>query len=193
MTKTIILACVGGLTTSMLVERIQEVIYRDKLDYSFYSVGITGIDTLKNIDVLLLGPQLAYLEEKAKASLHVPVAVISDDDFENMRGEEVHHTLDNRTDPGWPTTWFAPRLTGKGAFKSVYDVMNNWGANHGAISYGHIGADLITLASMLRIPVNMHNVAEEDIFRPKNWSLFGTEDLESADYRACQLLGPIHK
>ena len=107
--------------------------------------------------------------------------------------EDVHHTLDNRTDPGWPTTWFAPRLTGKGAFKSVYDVMNNWGANHGAITYGHIGADLITLASMLRIPVNMHNVAEEDIFRPKNWSLFGTEDLESADYRACQLLGPIHK
>ena len=86
MTKTIILACVGGLTTSMLVERIQEVIYRDKLDYSFYSVGI---DTLKNIDVLLLGPQLAYLEEKAKASLNLPVAVISDDDFENMRGEEV--------------------------------------------------------------------------------------------------------
>ena len=107
--------------------------------------------------------------------------------------EEVHNTLDNRTDPGWPTTWFAPRLTGKGAFKSVYDVMNNWGANHGAITYGHIGADLITLASMLRIPVNMHNVPEEDIFRPKNWSLFGTEDLESADYRACQLLGPIHK
>ena len=71
--------------------------------------------------------------------------------------------------------------------------MNNWGANHGAISYGHIGADLITLASMLRIPVNMHNVAEEDIFRPKNWSLFGTEDLEAADYRACQTLGPIHK
>ncbi|WP_447381993.1 L-fucose isomerase [Streptococcus pneumoniae] len=107
--------------------------------------------------------------------------------------EDVHHTLDNRTDPGWPTTWFAPRLTGKGAFKSVYDVMNNWGANHGAITYGHIGADLITLASMLRIPVNMHNVPEEDIFRPKNWSLFGTEDLESADYRACQLLGPLHK
>ena len=107
--------------------------------------------------------------------------------------DQVHHTLDNRTDPGWPTTWFAPRLTGKGAFTSVYDVMNNWGANHGAISYGHIGADLITLASMLRIPVNMHNVAEEDIFRPKNWSLFGTEDLEAADYRACQTLGPIHK
>lgn len=107
--------------------------------------------------------------------------------------KEVHDTLDLRTDPGWPTTWFAPRLTGKGAFKSVYDVMNNWGANHGAISYGHIGADLITLASMLRIPVNMHNVSEEDIFRPKAWSLFGTEDLEAADYRACRTLGPLHK
>lgn len=89
MTKTIILACVGGLTTSMLVERIHEVIYRDKLDYSFYSVGITGIDTLKNIDVLLLGPQLAYLEDKCKKTLGVPVAVISDEDFEMMRGEEV--------------------------------------------------------------------------------------------------------
>lgn len=89
MTKTIILACVGGLTTSMLVERINEVIHRDQLDYSFYSVGITGINNLKNIDVLLLSPQLAYLEEKTKASLHVPVAVISDEDFEMMRGEEV--------------------------------------------------------------------------------------------------------
>ena len=89
MAKTIILACVGGLTTSMLVERINEVIYRDKLDYSFYSVGITGVDNLKNIDVLLLSPQLAYLEEKAKANLDIPVAVISDEDFENMRGEEV--------------------------------------------------------------------------------------------------------
>ncbi|MBK0347629.1 L-fucose isomerase [Aerococcaceae bacterium zg-ZJ1578] len=107
--------------------------------------------------------------------------------------EEVHNTLDMRTDPGWPTTWFAPRLTGKGAFKSVYDVMNNWGANHGAISYGHIGADLITLASMLRIPVNMHNVPEEDIFRPKDWSLYGTENLEAADYRACKTLGPVYK
>lgn len=107
--------------------------------------------------------------------------------------EDVHNTLDMRTDPGWPTTWFAPRITGEGAFKSVYDVMNNWGANHGAISYGHIGADLITLASMLRIPVNMHNVKQEDIFRPKAWSLFGTEDLESADFRACNTLGPIHK
>ena len=89
MTKTIILACVGGLTTSMLVERINEVIHRDQLDYSFYSIGITGINNLKNIDVLLLSPQLAYLEEKAKASLHVPVAVISDEDFELMKGEEI--------------------------------------------------------------------------------------------------------
>ena len=89
MTKTIILACVGGLTTSTLVERINEVIHRDQLDYSFYSIGITGMNNLKNIDVLLLSPQLAYLEEKAKASLQVPVAVISDEDFELMRGEEV--------------------------------------------------------------------------------------------------------
>ncbi|WP_314580786.1 PTS sugar transporter subunit IIB [uncultured Streptococcus sp.] len=89
MTKTIILACVGGLTTSMLVERINEVIHRDQLDYSFYSIGIMGMNNLKNIDVLLLSPQLAYLEEKAKASLQVPVAVISDEDFELMRGEEV--------------------------------------------------------------------------------------------------------
>ena len=89
MTKTIILACVGGLTTSMLVERINEVIHRDQLDYSFYSIGITGMNNLKNIDVLLLSPQLAYLEEKAKASLQVPVAVISDEDLELMRGEEV--------------------------------------------------------------------------------------------------------
>ncbi|MFC3748269.1 L-fucose isomerase [Paenibacillus sp. GCM10012306] len=106
--------------------------------------------------------------------------------------EDVHHTLDQRTDPTWPTTWFAPKLTGEGSFKTVYDVMNNWGANHGAISYGHIGADLLTLASMLRIPVSMHNVAEEHIFRPRVWSLFGTEDLESADYRACQNFGPLY-
>lgn len=106
---------------------------------------------------------------------------------------DVHEILDQRTDPGWPTTWFAPRLTGKGAFKSVYDVMNNWGANHGAISYGHIGKDLITLASMLRIPVNMHNVDDKDIFRPKVWSSFGTESLESADFRACENFGPVYK
>ncbi|MEK4514981.1 L-fucose isomerase [Paenibacillus sp. FSL H8-0122] len=105
---------------------------------------------------------------------------------------EVHDTLDQRTDPTWPTTWFAPKLTGKGSFQSVYDVMNNWGANHGAISYGHIGADLITLASILRIPVSMHNVEESRIFRPRVWSLFGTENLESADYRACRNFGPLY-
>jgi L-fucose isomerase len=105
---------------------------------------------------------------------------------------EVHDKLDKRTDPTWPTTWFVPNLTGKGAFRSVYDVMNNWGANHGAVSYGHIGADLITLASMLRIPVNMHNVPEERIFRPKAWSLFGTDDPEGADYRACAAFGPLY-
>ncbi|MEK3792381.1 L-fucose isomerase [Paenibacillus sp. FSL R7-0204] len=104
----------------------------------------------------------------------------------------VHDTLDQRTDPTWPTTWFAPKLTGHGSFQSVYDVMNNWGANHGAISYGHIGADLITLASILRIPVSMHNVEEARIFRPRVWSLFGTENLESADYRACRNFGPLY-
>ncbi|WP_195573840.1 L-fucose isomerase [Paenibacillus sp. 1001270B_150601_E10] len=107
--------------------------------------------------------------------------------------DDVHQTLNDRTDPTWPTTWFAPILTGEGAFTSVYEVMNNWGANHGAISYGHIGADLITLASMLRIPVNMHNVAKERVFRPKAWSLFGTENLEGVDYRACQNFGPLYK
>jgi len=105
---------------------------------------------------------------------------------------EVHHILDERTDPTWPTTWFAPILTGKGAFRDVYSVMNNWGANHGAISYGHIGKDLITLASMLRIPVAMHNVSEEQIFRQKTWASFGTKDLESADFRACNNLGPLY-
>jgi L-fucose isomerase len=105
---------------------------------------------------------------------------------------EVHKTLDDRTDNTWPTTWFAPRVTGKGAFRDVYSVMNNWGANHGAFSYGHIGADLITLASMLRIPVFMHNVAEEKIYRPSAWNSFGTEDREGADFRACKNYGPIY-
>ena len=104
----------------------------------------------------------------------------------------AHKILDDRTDKGWPTTWFAPRLTGKDNFKDVYSVMNNWGANHGAISYGHIGADLITLASMLRIPVCMHNVDEKDIFRPASWNAFGM-DKEGADYRACQTYGPLYK
>ena len=105
---------------------------------------------------------------------------------------KVHQALDERTNPTWPTTWFAPRLTGHGAFADVYTVMNNWGANHGAISYGHIGADLIALASLLRIPVYMHNVAEQEIFRPAAWNLFGTADREGADFRACANFGPLY-
>ncbi|WP_018931834.1 L-fucose isomerase [Gracilibacillus lacisalsi] len=107
--------------------------------------------------------------------------------------DNVHEILNNRTDPTWPTTWFVPNLTGEGAFRDVYTVMNNWGANHCSMSYGHIGADLITLASMLRIPVNMHNVAEEKLFRPSAWNMFGTNDIEGADYRACQTYGPLYK
>lgn len=107
--------------------------------------------------------------------------------------EDVHDTLDQRTDPTWPSTWFAPVLTGSGAFTSVYEVMNQWGANHGSISYGHIGGDLLTLASMLRIPVSMHNVPESEIFRPRAWGLFGTSEPESADYRACSVFGPLYR
>jgi L-fucose/D-arabinose isomerase len=99
---------------------------------------------------------------------------------------EVHKKLNERTDPTWPSTWFVPRLTGQGAFSDVYSVMANWGANHGAISYGHIGADLITLASMLRIPVNMHNVPEQQIFRPASWSQF------ASDHHACSTYGPLY-
>ena len=106
--------------------------------------------------------------------------------------EEVHHILDERTNPTWPTTWFVPNLTGSGPFRDVYSVMYNWGANHGAFSYGHIGADLITLASMLRIPVCMHNVPEERIFRPSAWSAFGAMDLQGADFRACASFGPLY-
>lgn len=105
---------------------------------------------------------------------------------------DVHKILDERTDKGWPTTWFVPRLTDDPNFKDVYSVMNNWGANHGSISSGHIGADLITLASMLRIPVCMHNVSSDDIYRPAAWSAFGM-DKEGADYRACQVYGPLYK
>ncbi|HUW14898.1 MAG TPA: L-fucose isomerase, partial [Anaerolineae bacterium] len=105
---------------------------------------------------------------------------------------EVHDILNQRTDPTWPTTWFVPSVTGSGAFRDVYSVMYNWGANHGVFSYGHIGADLITLASMLRIPVYMHNVAQERIYRPSTWSGFGTADLESADFRACANFGPLY-
>ncbi len=107
--------------------------------------------------------------------------------------EDVNDILWKRTDYTWPCTWFAPRVDGKeGAFKDAYSVMNNWGANHGAISYGHIGADLITFCSMLRIPVAMHNVPEEKIFRPAVWNAFGM-DKEGADYRACQAYGAFYK
>lgn len=105
---------------------------------------------------------------------------------------EVHQILNERTDKTWPTTWFVPRLNEKSAFKDVYAVMNNWGANHGAISYGHIGKDLITLASILRIPVCMHNIEEDEFFRPSVWNAFGMEK-EGADYRACANFGPIYK
>ncbi len=107
--------------------------------------------------------------------------------------DEVSDIIWKRTDYTWPCTWFAPKLTGKGPFTSAYEVMNHWGANHGAISYGHIGADIITLASMLRIPVSMHNVDEDKIFRPACWNAFGTQELESADFRACAAYGPLYK
>lgn len=106
--------------------------------------------------------------------------------------EDVSDILWKRTDYTWPCTWFAPRITGEGAFKSAYDVMNNWGANHGAISYGHIGADLISMCSMLRIPVSMHNVPEDKIFRPASWNAFGM-DKEGQDYRACAAYGPLYR
>lgn len=106
--------------------------------------------------------------------------------------DEVSDKLWKRTDYTWPCTWFAPITTGKGPFATAYDVMNNWGANHGAISYGHIGADLITLCSMLRIPVAMHNVDESKIFRPSSWNAFGM-DKEGQDYRACAAYGPLYK
>jgi L-fucose/D-arabinose isomerase len=105
---------------------------------------------------------------------------------------EVHQQLLERTDPTWPTHWFVPRLTGSGPFKDVYSVMANWGANHGAISYGHIGADFLSLASILRIPVTMHNVPDEQLFRPSAWSAFGAQDPMGADYRACANFGPLY-
>ncbi len=106
--------------------------------------------------------------------------------------EKMNKILTDRTNPTWPTTWFAPRLTGKGPFTDVYSVMANWGANHSASSFGHIGADLITLASILRIPVCMHNVVEEKVFRPSSWNAFGM-DKEGSDYRACQTYGALYK
>ena len=106
--------------------------------------------------------------------------------------DEVHAPLDQRTDPTWPTTWFAPRTTGEGAFKDVYSVMANWGANHGVTVYGHVGADLITMASMLRIPVTMHNVPADKVYRPHSWAAFGTQDTQAADYAACKHYGPLY-
>jgi L-fucose isomerase len=106
--------------------------------------------------------------------------------------EQVHQILDARTNPTWPTTWFVPHVTGNGPFADAYSVMNNWGANHGAISYGHIGGDLITLASLLRIPVDMHNVPQERVFRPSVWSRFGALEPQAADYRACTTFGPLY-
>lgn len=106
--------------------------------------------------------------------------------------DDVHDALDQRTNPTWPTTWFAPTLTGKGAFASAYEVMNNWGANHCVMTYGHVGHLYITLASMLRIPVYMHNVSEDRVFRPSAWRAFGTADLEGADFRACNNYGPLY-
>jgi len=107
--------------------------------------------------------------------------------------EKVHGMLDRRTDPTWPTTWFVPVLTGKGAFKDAYSVMNNWGANHAALCYGHIGDLLITLASILRIPINMHNISTDRIFRPSAWNAFGTDDIEGADYSACKNYGSLYE
>ena len=107
--------------------------------------------------------------------------------------DEVSKALEDRTDPLWPNTWFAPRLTGEGALTSVYEVMIQRGANRGAISYGHIGARMLTFASMLRIPVSMNNVARQDILRPRVWSSFVSEKLESADLRACATFGPALK
>jgi L-fucose isomerase len=106
--------------------------------------------------------------------------------------EKVHETLNERTDPTWPTHWFVPRTDGRGPFRDVYTVMNSWGANHGAISYGHVGADLLALASMLRIPVPMHNVSEEHVFRPSAWSAFGAHEPQGADFRACKTFGPLY-
>ena len=106
---------------------------------------------------------------------------------------KTHKALEERTNPTWPTTWFAPRLTDRGAFRDVYSVMNNWGANHCVMSYGHIGADLVTLASILRIPVYMHNLDEAQVFRPSAWNAFGTDDLTGADFRACANFGPLYR
>ena len=120
-----------------------------------------------------------------------PVLQIAEGRFVDLP-QEIYSVLEERTNPTWPSHWFAPDLTGGGVFRDVYSVMNAWGANHGTISHGHIGAELITLASMLRIPVYMHNVAEEKLFRPGAWTAFGTADFEGADFRACANFGPLY-
>ncbi|MER2472491.1 hypothetical protein [Photorhabdus laumondii] len=119
------------------------------------------------------------------------LAVFGESGFINNHAMS-HNALDKRTNETWPTTWFVLRLTGKGVFKDVYSVMANWGANHGVLSIGHVGADFITLASMLRIPVCMHNVDEKAIYRPSAWSAHGM-DPEGSDYRACQNYGPLYR
>jgi L-fucose isomerase len=106
--------------------------------------------------------------------------------------ENVHEILNERTDPTWPTTWFVPRTTGAGPFRDVYTVMNNWGANHGAIGYGHFGADIVSLCAMLRLPVYMHNLPEEQLFRPSAWAMFGANEPVGADFRACANFGPLY-
>lgn len=120
-----------------------------------------------------------------------PVLQIAEGHFVNLP-PEIYQILENRTDKTWPSHWFAPRLTGKGPFQDVYSVMNCWGANHGVLSYGHIGTQLITLASMLRIPVFMHNVCPENVFRPSSWNSFGTDNPEGGDFRACAAYGPLY-
>lgn len=121
-----------------------------------------------------------------------PVLQLAEGSFVDVPAK-IYEKLEDRTNPTWPSHWFAPKLTGKGPFSDVYSVMNAWGANHGAVSYGHIGPQLITLAAMLRIPVFMHNVEEERIFRPAAWNAFGTADLEGADQRACANFGPLYR
>jgi L-fucose isomerase len=120
-----------------------------------------------------------------------PALQIAEGEFVDLP-KDIYQVLEERTNPTWPSHWFVPRLNSQGVFRDVYSVMNAWGANHGTISYGHIGAELITMASMLRLPVYMHNVGEERIFRPSAWTAFGTADLESADFRACANFGPIY-
>jgi len=142
---------------------------------SYVTRGDTPLTMMRMNLVKGLGPALQIAEG---SSVELP--------------EKVHRLLDERTNPTWPTTWFVPNQCDSPAFRDVYSVMNSWGANHGALCYGHIGADLITLASILRIPVYMHNVPEASVFRPSAWTAFGAEDPQGADFRACDNFGPIY-